>query len=58
MKKELKSMQINNKVEDLVLNLAKNSSEADGFIASGMESKMLRENFPNQFTIHSRYKNA
>ena len=44
--KELKSMQINNKVEDLVLNLAKNSSEADGFIASGMESKMLRENFP------------
>ena len=45
--KELKSWQINNKVEDLVLNLAKNSSEADGFIASGMESKMLRENFPN-----------
>ena len=45
---ELKSrMKINNKVEDLVLNLAKNSSEADGFIASGMESKMLRENFPN-----------
>ena len=30
-----------------ILNLAKNSSEADGFIASGMESKMLRENFPN-----------
>ena len=45
--KELRSMQINNKVEDLVLNLAKNSDEADGFIASGMESKMLRENFPN-----------
>ena len=45
---ELKSrMKINSKVEDLVLNLAKNSSEADGFIASGMESKMLRENFPN-----------
>ena len=44
--KELKSMQINNKVEDLVLNLAKNASEADGFIASGMESKMLRKNFP------------
>ena len=45
---ELKSrMKINNTVEDLVLNLAKNSSEADGFIASGMESKMLRENFPN-----------
>jgi len=44
---ELKSWQINNKVEDLVLNLAKNSSEADGFIASGMESKMLRENFPD-----------
>ena len=36
--KELRSMQINNKVEDLVLNLAKNSDEADGFIASGMES--------------------
>ena len=45
---ELKSrMKINSKVEDLVLNLAKNSSEADGFIASGMESKMLRKNFPN-----------
>ena len=45
---ELKSrMKINSKVEDLVLNLAKNSSEADGFIASGMESKMLRESFPN-----------
>ena len=43
---ELKSrMKINSKVEDLVLNLAKNSSEADGFIASGMESKMLRKNF-------------
>ena len=44
--KELKSMQINNNVEDLVLNLAKNSIEADGFVASGIESKMLRENFP------------
>ena len=44
---ELKSMRINNKIEDLVLNLAKNSSEAHGFIASGVESKMLRENFPN-----------
>ena len=33
-------------LEDLVLNLAKNSSEADGFIASGKESKLLRENFP------------
>ena len=45
---ELKSrMKINSKVKDLVLNLAKNSSEADGFIASGMESKMLRKNFPN-----------
>ena len=44
---ELKSMKINNKVEDLVLSLAKNSSEADGFIVSGMESKILRENFPN-----------
>ena len=44
---ELKSrMKINNKVEDLVLNLAKNSSEADGFIASGKESKLLRKNFP------------
>ena len=44
---ELKScMKINNSVEDLVLNLAKNSSEADGFIASGKESKLLRENFP------------
>jgi orotidine-5'-phosphate decarboxylase len=44
---ELKSrMKINNKVEDFVLNLAKNSSEADGFIASGKESKLLRENFP------------
>ena len=49
---ELKSrMKINNKVEDLVLNLAKNSSEADGFIASGMESKMLRENFPNHLIL-------
>ena len=39
-------MGINSKVEDLVLSLAKNSSDADGFIASGAEAKMLRENFP------------
>ena len=44
---ELKNMGIHSKVEDLILNLAKNSSDADGFIASGSEAKMLRENFPN-----------
>ena len=43
---ELKKMGVNSKVEDLVLSLAKNSSDADGFIASGAEAKMLRENFP------------
>ena len=44
---DLKYMGIDRKVEDLVLSLAKNSSDADGFIASGTEAKMLRENFPN-----------
>ena len=40
---ELSKMGTNSSIEDMVINLAKNSSNADGYIASPLETKTLRE---------------
>ena len=42
-KKELSEMGFNSSVEDAVVQLAKNSSEADGYVCSALEAKLLRE---------------
>jgi len=43
LKNELSKMGFSSSVEDAVVQLAKNSSEADGYICSAFESKLLRE---------------
>ena len=43
LKNELSKMGFGSSVEDAVVQLAKNSSEADGYICSALESKLLRE---------------
>ena len=42
-KNELSAMGFNSSVEDAVVQLAKNSSEADGYVCSALEAKLLRE---------------
>ena len=42
-KNELSEMGFNSSVEDTVAQLAKNSSEADGYVCSALEAKLLRE---------------
>ena len=43
LKNELSEMGFNSSVEDTVVQLAKNSSEADGYVVSAYEAKLLRE---------------
>ena len=43
LKNELSKMGFNSSVEDTVVQLAKNSSEADGYVCSALEAKLLRE---------------
>ena len=40
---ELSKMGINSSIEDMVIKLAKNSNDADGYVASPLEAKVLRE---------------
>ena len=42
-KNELSKMGFSSSVEDTVVQLAKNSSEADGYVCSALEAKLLRE---------------
>ena len=42
-KEELSKMGTNSTIEDMVIQLAKNSSEADGYVASALEVKLLKE---------------
>ena len=43
LKNELSEMGFSSSVEDTVIRLAKNSSEADGYVCSALEAKLLRE---------------
>ena len=43
LKNELPKLGFNSSVEDTVVQLAKNSSEADGYVSSALEVKLLRE---------------
>ena len=43
LKNELPELGFNSSVEDTVVQLAKNSSEADGYVCSALEAKLLRE---------------
>ena len=43
LKNELPELGFNSPVEDTVVQLAKNSSEADGYVCSALEAKLLRE---------------
>ena len=43
LKNELTELGFNSSVEDTVVQLAKNSSEADGYVCSALEAKLLRE---------------
>ena len=43
LKNELSKMGFSSSVEDTVVQLAKNSSEADGYVSSALEAKLLRE---------------
>ena len=43
LKNELPELGFNSSVEDTVVQLAKNSSEADGYVSSALEAKLLRE---------------
>ena len=43
LKNELPELGFNSSVEDIVVQLAKNSSEADGYVVSALEAKLLRE---------------
>ena len=43
LKNELPKLGFNSSVEDTVVQLAKNSSEADGYVCSALEAKLLRE---------------
>ena len=43
LKNELPELGFNSSVEDAVVQLAKNSSEADGYVCSALEAKLLRE---------------
>ena len=43
LKNELPEFGFNSSVEDTVVQLAKNSSEADGYVCSALEAKLLRE---------------
>ncbi len=43
LKNELSEMGFNSSVENTVVQLAKNSSEADGYVCSALEAKLLRE---------------
>ena len=43
LKNELTELGFNSSVEDIVVQLAKNSSEADGYVCSALEAKLLRE---------------
>ena len=43
LKNELSKMGFNSSVENTVVQLAKNSSEADGYVCSALEAKLLRE---------------
>ena len=40
---ELSKMGTNSSIKDMVIQLAKNSSDADGYVASSLETKTLRE---------------
>lgn len=42
-KHELSKMGTNSSIEDMVVQLAKNSSDADGYVASALEIKLLKE---------------
>ena len=45
---QLSKMGFNSSVEETVIALAKNSSEADGYVCSALECKLLREKFPSK----------
>ena len=47
-RKELYNIGITSSVEDTVIQLAQNSNEADGYITSALESKLLRNKFPSK----------
>ena len=49
--KELSRFGINSSIENIVIQLAKNSSEAHGYIASALEAKLLREKFPKKLIL-------
>ena len=42
-KQDLSNMGVNSSIDDAVVQLAKNSSEADGYVCSALEAKLLRE---------------
>ena len=48
---DLNDMGIKNKVEDLVIDLANNSQDADGFVCSGNEALNLRKKIPKEKII-------
>ena len=48
---DLNDMGVNNKVEDLVINLANNSKDADGFVCSGNEALNLRKKISKEKII-------
>ena len=47
-KQELVKMGFNSSVEEAVVALAKNSIEADGYVCSALECKLLRDKFPSK----------
>ena len=48
---ELNNFGINSSVESTVVRLAQISSEADGFVSSALEAKLLRKEFPNKLIL-------
>ena len=48
---DLKNMGVNNNVEDMVINLANNSKNADGFVCSGNEALNLRKKISKEKKI-------
>ena len=45
---ELSKMGFSSSVEETVIALAKNSNDADGYVCSALECKLLREKFPSK----------
>ena len=50
-KNQLSEMGFNLSVEETVLKLAKNSNDADGYVCSALEAKLLRKEFPNKLIL-------